>query len=204
MDLPAPSSPSIVISRPRATGGTVAPGDSGARASTVPILAYDGDVSTPSTVPRRLARRSGRGAARDRGAPARARGPGLRAAAERQAIARISAARPGGGGQAGDRAGVRRPRCWPTGAPDAETARAVRDRVQRGTHPDLTWVTPSGAAEMLVSDIDEPVVAAAARTPFEASRRVFVIEGAETMNEQAANRLLKTLEEPPRTRTCCW
>ena len=63
-------------------------------------------------------------------------------------------------------------------------------------HPDLTWVTPSGAAEMLVSDIDEPVVAAATRTPFEARRRVFVIERAETMNDQAANRMLKTLEEP--------
>jgi DNA polymerase III subunit delta' len=83
------------------------------------------------------------------------------------------------------------------GALGEEAKRAVRDRVKRGTHPDLTWVRPSGAAEMLVSDIDEPVVAAAARTPFEAKRRVFVIEGAETMNEQAANRLLKTLEEPP-------
>jgi DNA polymerase-3 subunit delta' len=41
------------------------------------------------------------------------------------------------------------------------------------------------------------VVGAAARTPFESRRRVFVIEGAETMNDQAANRLLKTLEEPP-------
>jgi DNA polymerase-3 subunit delta' len=50
---------------------------------------------------------------------------------------------------------------------------------------------------MLVGDIDEPVVAAAARTPFEARRRVFVIEGAQTLNEQAANRMLKTLEEPP-------
>ena len=49
---------------------------------------------------------------------------------------------------------------------------------------------------MLVSDIDEPVVAAATRTPFEARRRVFVIERAETMNDQAANRMLKTLEEP--------
>jgi DNA polymerase-3 subunit delta' len=49
---------------------------------------------------------------------------------------------------------------------------------------------------MLVGDIDEPVVAAAARTPFEARRRVFVIERAETMNDQAANRMLKTLEEP--------
>ena len=66
-----------------------------------------------------------------------------------------------------------------------------------GPHPDLTWVTPSGAAEMLVADIEEPVVAAAARTPFESSRRVFVIEAVDTMNEQAANRMLKTLEEPP-------
>jgi DNA polymerase-3 subunit delta' len=79
------------------------------------------------------------------------------------------------------------------GAPDPESART---RVEHGVHPDLTWVTPSGAAEMLVSDIDEPVVAAAARTPFEARRRVFVIERAETMNDQAANRMLKTLEEP--------
>jgi DNA polymerase-3 subunit delta' len=83
------------------------------------------------------------------------------------------------------------------GTGDRQTARAVGERVQRGTHPDLTWVKPSGAAEMLVSDIDEPVVAAATRTPFEARRRVFVIEAVETLNEQAANRLLKTLEEPP-------
>ncbi len=80
------------------------------------------------------------------------------------------------------------------GAPDPEGA---RQRVRRGTHPDLTWVTPSGAAEMLVADVEEPVVAAASRTPFEASRRVFVIEAAHTLNDQAANRLLKTLEEPP-------
>ncbi len=83
------------------------------------------------------------------------------------------------------------------GAGDEASARAVCERVRRGTHPDLTWVRPSGAAEMLVSDIDQPVVAAATRTPFEARRRVFVIEAVETLNEQAANRLLKTLEEPP-------
>lgn len=80
------------------------------------------------------------------------------------------------------------------GASDRELAAA---RVMRDSHPDLTWVTPSGAAEMLVSDIDEPVVAAASRTPFESSRRVFVIERAETMNDPTANRMLKTLEEPP-------
>jgi DNA polymerase-3 subunit delta' len=79
------------------------------------------------------------------------------------------------------------------GAPDPA---AVRARVMRGSHPDLTWVTPSGATEMLVSDIDQPVVAAAARTPFEAARRVFVIESAHMLNDQAASRMLKTLEEP--------
>src|SRR3954449_3009265 len=80
------------------------------------------------------------------------------------------------------------------GAPDPDNARL---RAEHGVHPDLTWVTPSGAAEMLVSDIDEPVVAAATRTPFESRRRVFVIERVDTMHDNAANRMLKTLEEPP-------
>jgi|HubBroStandDraft_3_1064219.scaffolds.fasta_scaffold18820_2 DNA polymerase-3 subunit delta' len=82
-------------------------------------------------------------------------------------------------------------------ADGARSPDTVAERVARDSHPDLTWVTPSGAAEMLVADIEEPVVAAATRTPFESARRVFVIEGAETMNDQAANRMLKTLEEPP-------
>jgi DNA polymerase-3 subunit delta' len=79
----------------------------------------------------------------------------------------------------------------------ARTPDTVAERVARGSHPDLTWVRPSGAAEVLVSDIEEPVVAAATRTPFESARRVFVIEAVDTMNDQAANRMLKTLEEPP-------
>jgi DNA polymerase III subunit delta' len=82
-------------------------------------------------------------------------------------------------------------------ADGAQQPQTVLARVQHGAHPDLTWVTPSGASEVLVSDIDEPVVAAAAHTPFESGRRVFVIEAAGSMNDQAANRLLKTLEEPP-------
>jgi DNA polymerase III subunit delta' len=82
-------------------------------------------------------------------------------------------------------------------ADGADDPAEVAARVARGTHPDLCWVTPSGVAEMLVADIDEPVVAAATRTPFEARRRVFVIESADTMGDATANRLLKTLEEPP-------
>ncbi|MGA7705863.1 MAG: hypothetical protein WB998_13320, partial [Solirubrobacteraceae bacterium] len=81
-------------------------------------------------------------------------------------------------------------------ADGARTPRTVAERVERDAHPDLTWVTPSGANEVLVKDIEGPVVAAATHTPFESKRRVFVIEAAGTMNDQAANRLLKTLEEP--------
>jgi DNA polymerase-3 subunit delta' len=72
----------------------------------------------------------------------------------------------------------------------------ARARVMSGAHPDLTWVVPSGAHEILVSDIDGPVVSAASRTPFESSRRVFVIERADELGDEAANRMLKTLEEP--------
>ncbi len=79
------------------------------------------------------------------------------------------------------------------GAADPDNARV---RVEHGVHPDLTWVAPASAAGILVGDVDEPVVAAATRTPFEAARRVFVIEDADELNDQAANRMLKTLEEP--------
>jgi DNA polymerase-3 subunit delta' len=81
-------------------------------------------------------------------------------------------------------------------AEGADEPDAVRVRVQHGTHPDLTWVRPSGAHVMRVEDVDGPVVSAATRTPFEARRRVFVLERVDTMNDEVANRLLKTLEEP--------
>jgi DNA polymerase III subunit delta' len=79
------------------------------------------------------------------------------------------------------------------GSPDPDSARA---RVHSGAHPDLTWVVPSGAHEILVSDIAGPVISAASRTPFESRRRVFVIERADELGDEAANRMLKTLEEP--------
>ena len=80
------------------------------------------------------------------------------------------------------------------GAADPQSASA---RVMSGAHPDLTWVAPTSSAGLLVGDVSEPVVAASSHTPFEARRRVFVIEQADTLNDQAANRMLKTLEEPP-------
>lgn len=81
-------------------------------------------------------------------------------------------------------------------AQGAANEASAHARALAGAHPDLTWVSPSGAHEILVSDIDEPVVAAASKTPFESARRVFVIESVDQLGDQAANRMLKTLEEP--------
>lgn len=67
----------------------------------------------------------------------------------------------------------------------------ARDRL----HPDLLWVKPEGSSLRVaqVADACSFVV----RRPFQASRRVVVIEGAERLTEEAGNRLLKELEEPP-------
>lgn len=101
-----------------------------------------------------------------------------------------------GPGGAGKRAAARALAAELLAAGEADPAGARR-RVISGSHPDLTWVVPSGAHEILVSDIDGPVIAAASKTPFESSRRVFVIERADELGDEAANRMLKTLEEPP-------
>ena len=73
----------------------------------------------------------------------------------------------------------------------------IASRVANRTHPDLMWIKPEGAnGEILVDDVRE-IVSAVPMTPFEARCRVFVIEGADRMNESSANAFLKTLEEPP-------
>ena len=79
------------------------------------------------------------------------------------------------------------------GADDPEDAER---RVWAGVHPDLTWVEPRGAHDILVDDVRTQIVRQAALRPFESRRRVFVIVDADRMNEESQNSLLKTLEEP--------
>lgn len=69
----------------------------------------------------------------------------------------------------------------------------AEDRALRGMHPDLIEVWPEGAFTT-IGQVREVVRSAASR-PFEGARRVFILE-ADTLNVQAANALLKTLEEP--------
>ncbi|HEV2093940.1 MAG TPA: DNA polymerase III subunit [Rubrobacter sp.] len=70
---------------------------------------------------------------------------------------------------------------------------AAEDRARRGLHPDLAEIRPEGAFTT-IGQVREILRLASGR-PFEGARRVFILE-ADTLNVQAANALLKTLEEP--------
>ena len=62
-------------------------------------------------------------------------------------------------------------------------------------HPDLRWIAPEGASIKI--DQIRALNAFAVQTPQIASRKVVAVLDAHLMNINAANTLLKTLEEPP-------
>ncbi|MDQ3953895.1 MAG: DNA polymerase III subunit delta' [Actinomycetota bacterium] len=68
-------------------------------------------------------------------------------------------------------------------------------RALRNRHPDVHHIEPEGVI-IPVDVVREAVIPEAARSPFEATYKVFVIEDADRMNDAAQNALLKTLEEP--------
>ena len=68
-------------------------------------------------------------------------------------------------------------------------------RVERGLHPDLYVLEPLGD-QIRIDDI-RTLRRDLHMRPFEAARRVYIVFGADTMNEDAADALLKDLEEPP-------
>jgi DNA polymerase-3 subunit delta' len=100
-------------------------------------------------------------------------------------------------------------------AASAESLAALRQEADRHPdedvfrnfrlHPDLVlaegwWLTRSGRPrsepEIRVDQVRD-LIGEVAGAPFEARRRVFVVDDAHSMNEAAQNALLKSLEEPP-------
>jgi DNA polymerase III delta' subunit len=77
---------------------------------------------------------------------------------------------------------------------EVEACRACR-RAVGGNHPDVILVEPEGRQTVGVEQA-RSTVHQASLSPVESVRKVFVFEDAGTMTDQAANALLKTLEEP--------
>ncbi|HKZ08367.1 MAG TPA: DNA polymerase III subunit [Methylomirabilota bacterium] len=82
-------------------------------------------------------------------------------------------------------------------------ARGAAERVARGAHPDVHLIEPTppesnpkGALAVRVDSIRELERRAALR-PMEATVKVFIVDGADTMTLATPQVFLKTLEEPP-------
>jgi DNA polymerase-3 subunit delta' len=69
-------------------------------------------------------------------------------------------------------------------------------RIERGVHPDVIVLAPGDTGSIKIDPVRDVVDGAGFR-PFEARRRVVIIDEADALVEAAQNALLKTLEEPP-------
>ena len=63
-------------------------------------------------------------------------------------------------------------------------------------HPDILYVTHEKTV-ISVEDIRQQIIATADLLPYAGDYKVYIVDEAERMNEQAQNALLKTIEEPP-------
>ncbi len=86
--------------------------------------------------------------------------------------------------------------CMERGVDSCDRCPACR-KIDEGAHMDVILVEPEGT--FIKIDQVRQLVQEAYYRPFEAQRRVFILDPADAMNESAANALLKVLEEPPAT-----
>jgi DNA polymerase-3 subunit delta' len=72
--------------------------------------------------------------------------------------------------------------------------------VLRGLHPDVVEFEPGGFSYLVDKDVRERILPEASRAPIETDRKVLVLFEAERLRgnqNESANAMLKTLEEPP-------
>lgn len=71
-------------------------------------------------------------------------------------------------------------------------------KISSGIHPDVITILPEGKSLRIGIDSIRKMEASMSLKPYEARTKVFIIDGADSMTEESANSLLKTLEEPPK------
>lgn len=74
-------------------------------------------------------------------------------------------------------------------------------RVAEGNHPDLHVLTGSGVKQDIQVEPTRELIASLQLHSVEGGAKVAIVDPADRMNREAANTLLKTLEEPPRDTT---
>lgn len=66
-----------------------------------------------------------------------------------------------------------------------------------GNHPDVIYVRGEKKTILTVDEVREQILETVNIKPYQYEKKIYIIERADTMNIQAQNALLKTLEEPP-------
>jgi len=69
-------------------------------------------------------------------------------------------------------------------------------KIGKQMHPDVHVLAPGGAAQQIRIEDIRHVIGRISLRPYSARKQVVVIDGAERLTEEAANSLLKSLEEP--------
>lgn len=70
-------------------------------------------------------------------------------------------------------------------------------QVDTGNHPDIKWVSHEKPSSIGVEDIRVQVNNDIEIKPYSGKYKIYIIDEAEKMTQQAQNALLKTIEEPP-------
>ena len=73
---------------------------------------------------------------------------------------------------------------------------AVCSRIENGVFPDVVFLPKEG--DSVTSEEVNELIAESFVKPYESDKKVFVISQAQSMNLSSQNKLLKTLEEPPK------
>jgi DNA polymerase-3 subunit delta' len=69
-------------------------------------------------------------------------------------------------------------------------------RIEAHTHPDVFWTEREEKAKFIKIENIRNLQNSVRLSPLESDHKIFIIKGADKMNEEASNCLLKTLEEP--------
>ncbi len=75
-------------------------------------------------------------------------------------------------------------------------------KIQELIHPDVIWLKPEGKLHLHQIASIKQMIDEAPLFPFEAKKKIYVIEEADRMLPTSSNTLLKMLEEPP-SHICC-
>jgi DNA polymerase-3 subunit delta' len=70
-------------------------------------------------------------------------------------------------------------------------------KIGSSSHPDVSVITPAAGSQSLGIDGIRSLISDISLKPYEARKKIYIIDEADSLTEEASNALLKTLEEPP-------